>query len=103
VGHLNQRPWLCCGGLRSPAIKFIINSKLRFIMKNSFYTRKVEILDISTCKNPDYNIVTIDPVKDADGDLDFSTTRQPILCSFVEKYKLKVGMKITLSFRSAEE
>lgn len=67
-------------------------------MKNSFYTRKVEILDISTCKNPDYNIVTIDPVKDADGDLDFSTTRQPILCSFVEKYKLKVGQKITLSF-----
>ena len=72
-------------------------------MKKVFYTRKVEILGISDCKNPDYKIVTIDPIKDADGDLDFSKTTQPIRCDFVEKYKLKVGMKITLSFRSAEE
>ena len=68
-----------------------------------FYSRKVEILDISSCKNPLYKIVTIEPVKDADGDLDFSATRQPMLCDFVTQYNLKAGMKITLSFRSAEE
>lgn len=67
--------------------------------KTKYYTRKVTIKELKPSKNPDYQMIICDPIKDAEGDLDMSTAVNVIPSTIVKDFKLKAGDKITLSFR----